>query len=140
MKYLLILSLSFIFFRCTLDLAKINYGEDVCQYCKMTIVDPAYSSRITTEKGKSYKFDSIECLYWEIKDNKEYNKRIIIEVADFDNRGDFIDAEDAVFIIDKKYTSPMGANLLAVRSLEKAKEHTEDTLSVFSWDRLVIVP
>ena len=35
----------------------IDYGNDGCHFCKMTIVDKIHGSELITEKGKVFKFD-----------------------------------------------------------------------------------
>ncbi len=40
----------------------INYGHDECEFCRMQISDNRYGAELVTDKGKVYKFDSIECL------------------------------------------------------------------------------
>ena len=38
----------------------IEYGSDMCDYCKMTIVDQQHAAELVTTKGKAFKFDAIE--------------------------------------------------------------------------------
>lgn len=41
---------------------KIEYGKDYCDHCKMQITDKRYGGAILTKTGRTFKFDSIECL------------------------------------------------------------------------------
>jgi copper chaperone NosL len=95
----------------------IVFGEDNCDNCKMTITDSKYGAELITSKGKIYKYDSIECLADVIKKNK-FGKEDIssLWVVDFNNPGNFISAENAHYLKNDKFHSPMGLNVLAVES------------------------
>jgi len=99
---------------CTPRPEEIKYGKDLCHFCTMTIVDNKYAAQYVTNKGRAYKFDAIECLVQEIEDRQE-NELAIILVSDYNNPGKLIDARSANFIISKAISSPMGANLMAIK-------------------------
>jgi len=40
----------------------IEYGQDICAFCKMIIADPRFGAEVITKTGKVYKFDSVECM------------------------------------------------------------------------------
>ena len=46
---------------CNTEPQKINYGKDLCEHCKMTIMDKKFGAELITKKGKTMKFDSGEC-------------------------------------------------------------------------------
>ena len=46
----------------TADARPIRYGEEPCDYCRMTISDPRFGAEAVTSTGKHQLFDSIECL------------------------------------------------------------------------------
>jgi copper chaperone NosL len=58
----LIVSLMLFTASCTVKPEPIQYGEDNCVLCQMTIMDHRYGTEVVTDKGKVYKFDSVECL------------------------------------------------------------------------------
>ena len=62
MKYLLRCLVLVSFMACTTEPRPINYGEDVCYYCKMNIVDRQHAAEAVTHKGRVYTFDAIECM------------------------------------------------------------------------------
>ncbi|MCB0620489.1 MAG: hypothetical protein KDC41_17650, partial [Saprospiraceae bacterium] len=52
----------FLFLACRPAPQPIEYGSDLCDYCKMTIVDRQHAAEAVTGKGRAYRFDAIECL------------------------------------------------------------------------------
>lgn len=122
---------------CTVEPKKINYGNEHCSHCDMTVVDKTHAAEYVTKKGKTYVFDAIECLV--IKLNEEQNEAAMafILVADFSNPSVLIDAKSATYFICEKIKSPMGANLSAFSSKEKAEKMMNDYGGeVFSWEEI----
>lgn len=113
-------------FACSVEPQSINYGQDQCHFCKMTIVDKQHSAQYVTNKGKQFKFDAIECLVNQLGSVKEDQLAHIL-VANYEEPGAMIDARNSHYIICKKIKSPMGANLSAFSS----KESAEKTISQF---------
>ena len=113
---------------CNISPEPINYGEDACDFCDMTIVSKAHAAQGVTDKGKQFKYDAIECLVNDVlKNNREF---AIKQVADFSVPGSMISAENAQFIINDTINSPMGANLAAL------KQSGEEKIDNYSWDEL----
>ncbi|MDH5605047.1 MAG: hypothetical protein OEY51_13950, partial [Cyclobacteriaceae bacterium] len=52
---------------CTPKPEEIKYGEDLCHFCSMAIVDDKFSAQYVTKKGRAYKFDAIECMIHELE-------------------------------------------------------------------------
>ncbi len=104
---------------CSIEPSKMAYGSDACHFCKMTIVDQQHAAQIVTKKGKSYKYDAIECMANHLKDF-DTQKVSLFLVNDFDNPGVLIPASEASYLISPQIKSPMGANLTAFKSLQKA--------------------
>lgn len=116
-KIFLILIVSFAAVSCQSNPEPIAYGEDSCDNCKMTISDPKYGAELISNKGKVFKFDSIECL---AAYSMIINQRTIASmwVTDFSNKENFINTTDALFLKSENLRSPMGLNLSAYRNLE----------------------
>lgn len=123
----LIISLSL--FSCEVKPSPINYGHDACHSCRMTIVDKAFASEIVTTKGKSFKYDAIECMIEDFKKRPLENIKFIL-VTDFKNPGTLVNASEMTFIVDPKIKSPMGANLHA-----EMKNHNPYTKN-YSWKQI----
>ena len=47
---------------CDPESKPIVYGEDKCEFCRMSIVDQRFAGEVVTQKGKAYKFDAVECM------------------------------------------------------------------------------
>ena len=119
---------------CTIEPQKIEYGHDGCSYCTMTIVDKKHAAQIVTNKGKVYKYDSIECL---IKDAKNHigNEIAFKKVTDFSSIDRFVDAESATYLISPEIPSPMGENLSAFSSKKDAESMQENKKGeLFDWN------
>jgi len=119
--FLAIIMLLFVIVSCTVKPEKINYGKDHCHYCDMTIVGKTHVSEYVTKKGKSYKFDAIECMIHNLNQEKDSSNLSFKLVSNFDNPGNFINAESATYLVSKTIRSPMGANLSAFSSKEEGE-------------------
>ena len=62
LKYILTLLVLLMLISCNISPQPIDYGNDGCHFCKMTIVDKTHAAEIVTDKGKVYKFDATECM------------------------------------------------------------------------------
>ncbi len=131
------IGLFFILISCKVEPQKINYGQDHCAFCDMTVVDKTHASEYVTKKGKSYVFDAIECMTQKINQENNEEKLAYILVANYQKPGELIDAKSATYLITKKIKSPMGANLSAFSSLENAKKmQTELGGTIYNWQQL----
>lgn len=131
------LLLLFFLLSCNVEPQKINYGEDHCYNCDMTVVDKTHAGEYVTKKGKSYVFDAIECLV--MKMEKEQNEDLMAYtlVADFSNPGTLIEAKTATYLISEKIKSPMGANLSAFSTKEAAeKAREENGGELYTWEEI----
>jgi copper chaperone NosL len=97
--------------------SEIHYGQDQCDYCKMTIADEKFGSELVTSKGKIYKFDSIECLaaYTHVNSNENASVNSMW-VTDYSNAGIFVRVDSATIILSGQQNSPMGVGLMAISS------------------------
>lgn len=137
-NYILFISVTAILlFSCTVEPQEINYGQDHCSLCDMTVVDKTHSAQYVTSKGKAFMFDAVECLIGEInKKNNEADLAFIL-VADFSHPGTLLDAKKAYYLISEKVKSPMGANLSAFDSEESAKKaQSMYSGKVYSWSEI----
>lgn len=127
-------------YACSKGPQPINYGEDLCHYCQMTIVDRIYGAELVNDKGKAFKFDAVECLVRyqnELEDTegfKFYTNYFGVPEA-------FVAVEDASFLISKNLPSPMGEFLTAFDSQAKAEElKNEKGGEIYNWDDLIKLP
>lgn len=89
----------------------------------MTIVENHYGSELLTKKGKSHKFDSIECLSaFVTKEEVPQSKIYGLYFTDFEDAGNLHPLEEMIFVQAKKLKSPMGLNLSAYRNMKTADD------------------
>lgn len=134
LKVLLVLT-AFVFSGCAIEIEEIEYGHDTCSYCTMMIMDKKHPSQIVTNKGKVFKYDSIECM---IRDKRTMDEESIAlqKVMDF-KTGEFVDAHSASFLISLNLPSPMGANLSAFGSKSDAEQvRSEKKGEMFTWESI----
>lgn len=131
-------SLILVFFTaCQVGPEEIEYGTDACHFCDMTIVAPQHAAQIVTSKGRSYKYDAIECMVHSLQDEFKDTEMAYKLVADFGNPGKFINATDAGYLVSEEIQSPMGENLSAFSGKEEAeKAQKEFTGNIFTWEEI----
>lgn len=121
---------------CSVAPEAIAYGKDQCSFCVMNIVDKTHSAQYVTKKGKQFKFDAIECLVNDLNKQNEEEMAFIL-VADFQNPGVMIDAQTASYLISPAIKSPMGVNLSALSSKEKAEALEQNHPGeIYTWETL----
>lgn len=121
---------------CTAEPKPIDYGNDNCQFCGMTIMDNKYAAELVTVKGKVFKFDAIECMLRYIAriDKQEYAYKLI---SDYSNPGELINAQKSVYLISKNLASPMGAYLSGFSSEGVAKLAMEENGGIlYNWEQI----
>ena len=134
---LVIFSIIVLSFSCSTEPAAIEYGYDHCNFCEMTIVDKAHAAILVSSKGKSYKFDAIECM-------ARYSNRAVdmkfahMLVCDYTNPGTMIKAEEAHFLISDAIPSPMGGFLSAIADQQRSQEILEEKGGeIFQWNEVL---
>lgn len=126
----------FLISACTVEPAQIAYGNDACQFCKMTIVEETHAAQIVTKKGKPFKYDAIECLLNDLENHEEKDIALFL-VTDYVAPTTLIDATTANFLISKSIQSPMGANLTAFKKMEDAQKLAKnESDKILNWIEL----
>lgn len=121
---------------CGIQPDPIHYGQDACQYCKMTIVDQRYGVEYLTHKGKAFKFDDVACMAHYLAENNVAETDVaLLLVNDFLQPGQLVDARRAGFIRQDQFHSPMGGNTAAFGSLAQARKQANGT-RVLRWNDL----
>lgn len=97
---------------CSQSPQPVNYGQDDCDFCKMTIMDPKFAGELITEKGKVSKFDDIKCLIGYMKSDAIRNQKVAgTFLTDFCGTHEFIDTEKGFFLSSPELKSPMNGNI-----------------------------
>lgn len=137
LKHYLTFTLLLVLMGCNVSPKAIDYGNDGCHFCKMTIVDKVHAAEVVTKKGKVYKFDATECM---INFSKEFNTSEI-ELYLSNNYTEpeaLIDATKATFLISKNIPSPMGAFLSAFKNKADAEKfQKEKGGKLYTWAELL---
>ena len=114
------------------------YGKDICDDCKMTIMDPRFGGEVITKKGKIYKFDDSHCMVHFLKANNFKEADISQAVfIDYENQTNFLNVNTAFFVVSPELKSPMNGNAAALSS-KKAAEEKAASISgtVNTWEEL----
>lgn len=135
MKWLNLLVSFLLFASCEIHPKPIQYGMDACSFCQMTIVDRQHAAQIVTIKGKSYKYDAIECM---LRDYKTWDRPEAAHflVSDYAKPGVLTDASKASFLVSERIPSPMGAYLTAFSSEGSRASHIHDDAELLDWQNL----
>jgi len=118
------------------DPKEINLHTDECAYCKMVISDRQFASQLVSDKGKSYPFDSIECMAAYAYQTPEIAENAKIYTADFTRRGEWLLLENADIYHADSVPSPMGLSLFALPRQEAVPAGIENQEKM-SWNETV---
>lgn len=130
--------LLFILNSCSKEPEQFLLGTDVCEHCKMTIVDPKWGAEIVMKTGKVIKFDVVECMVLHIEEDKLLEEKIsALWTINYLEPGTFIDAKNAAYIRSLEFNSPMGLNAIAIPSRSDAvKIKLNKKPEIISWTEL----
>jgi copper chaperone NosL len=117
----------------------ISYGTDACEFCSMTISDDRYAAAIVTDKGRTYKFDSIECMLQSVSEGEKLAGTDVNQwyATSYPNRGVLIPAPSTTILVSPNLPSPMGAGLTAFANRDDAvRMQQEKGGEVLDWSGL----
>jgi copper chaperone NosL len=107
---------------CAVEPQPVLLGAEECGHCRMVISDLQFTAQALTTKGKSFRFDAIECLAeWVTGDEVPEETLHSTWVADFDDPESWLSTEEAYFLRSDQIRSPMGAGLTAYASADAAE-------------------
>ena len=111
------------------------YGKDLCDDCRMTIMEPHFGAEIITNKGRVFKFDDVHCIANYIKTGKIKESDIKQTVfIDYNNSSAFVDGKTSFFVTSEQLKSPMNSNTAAFATREAAdKKAAETSGTVRDW-------
>jgi copper chaperone NosL len=135
----LLISLLTILAGCAVEPEPIQYGEDNCIHCQMTIMDHRYGTEIVTRKGKVYKFDSVECLVEYFKKNEDGEEEFgLVLFTPFNQPGELVNAYESHVLHSQNLPSPMGMFLSAFETEATAMSYKETHGGkVYCWEGLM---
>ena len=134
-------SIMLFFVSCSTKPQPIQYGKDVCDHCKMTIVDPKFGGEVITKKGKAYKFDDLVCMSKFLGSGKVKEEDVAQKLAvnfhpdSHREQNDFIDVNKASFYMSDELRSPMGGNAGAfISKAEAEKMNNKGQGKIMTWN------
>lgn len=133
----IILLISVFTISCSFEPVPFDMGKDVCEHCKMTIVDPKWGAQLITNTGKTYKYDVIECMILHEKtlDAKKIHSKWTINYLQNEQ---FIKVEDALYVRSLEFNSPMGLNAISLSKDEEISQlKLQNSPEKLKWSQLL---
>ncbi len=135
--FILSTALFFLLTSCNSEPQPIEFGKDNCEFCKMTIMDKKFGAELINSKGKTLKFDAIECMIQYHQTDEEFKPEKYL-VVDYEKTTDLIDGENAYFLHGGNVRSPMGGNVAAFVSRETAEQFQQELQGeILLWEKVV---
>lgn len=123
---------------CSTGPEPLQYGKDVCEQCRMMIMDPAFGAEIVTARGKIFRFDAAECMLDYLQAGTADPEKDRFLTTDMAAPRTLIDARTAFYVIDPAFRSPMGGNIASFTTRPRAENSERDPASrVLTWDQLL---
>ena len=114
MKYIFNIIVIVSLMSCNTEPQEINFGKDVCDFCKMTIIDKRFAAQCISLKGKNYKFDDVFCLNKFLKNGGVWKTEIKgIYFSDYTGKPGWIVSDKVMLLRSDSLRSPMGGNIAA---------------------------
>lgn len=136
---LLLAILSITILSCAVEPEPLQYGQDACHTCKMTLMDKKFGAELVSKKGKVFKFDDVNCMLTFYNsgdiDSRDFAYRL---VTDFSKPATLIDANDAFYLKSPGVKSPMASQIAAFgekQTMEQTKKELKGIYLV--WGELV---
>jgi copper chaperone NosL len=138
-KFAFLISLLGLFIACEQKPEPIKYGDDECELCRMRIMDNKYGAELVTEKGKVYKYDSIECLIgYALNKNLIGEQNHLMLVSDYSKPGELVNARKSFYVHNNNFSSPMGLNVSAFANESgQLKFITENSGEKLNWIEVI---
>ncbi len=120
---------------CSRGYKPIEYGEQACDHCKMTIFDPRFAAELVDGKGKVFKFDDIICLNQYKTSKNIAGEQLLIFVEQYnDEINTAIDARNAIYLQSEFFASPMNGNYAAFENMDEAMKLADSlNINVLNW-------
>lgn len=117
---------------------QIQYGSDTCDECHMIISEPRFAAAWRTRDGEVKRFDDVGDLVVHYKARKR-PAGVVLWFHDYDavRNEAWLQKKDAFLVKGPGLHTPMGHAVVAVASLERAKEVAREARgSVVTFDQL----
>lgn len=101
----------------------IDFGNQLCDHCRMTISDPKFGAQWVTPTGKIFNYDAVECMVWHLEEEPKEGEAFVIA---YDQPTQLIPAAQATFLMATGQPSPMGAYLSAYQNEDLAVQMADE--------------
>jgi copper chaperone NosL len=101
--------------------AAVHLGEDSCAACKMIISEERYGAQLHQPGKPVQRFDDFGCL---LAQNYPSTGKHVIYVRSSED-GSWLVDDQAVFVVSKQISSPMGYGISAFATKESASKYAE---------------
>jgi copper chaperone NosL len=121
---------------------QVHLGTDACDHCHMTVSDDRFPAQLVTDRGRTYVFDSIECMAEFLAEGRDVPPDQVrsLWVTHFPEPGRWIEAREALFLRSPELRSPMGLNLSAFADAASLEGYLADLQGeVMGWEEVVEV-
>jgi copper chaperone NosL len=124
---------------CTSEPEPLQFGQDACHTCKMTLMDKKFGAELVSKKGKIYKFDDVNCMLTfynsgEVEPSGFSHKLVV----DFSQPATLIEAADAFYLKSPDIKSPMASQVAAFQKKETMETLKKDYKGIYLvWGELV---
>jgi len=137
--FLILLLCATVQMSCSVKPEPLQFGEDGCYACKMTLMDNKFGAEIVTKKGKVYKFDDINCMinFYNSGDEPQANMAMRL-IVDFAHPEKLIDAQQAHYVKSDNIRTPMASSIAAFESLQDLEQYNKEWNGILlSWGEVV---
>ncbi|HEX8038866.1 MAG TPA: nitrous oxide reductase accessory protein NosL [Chryseosolibacter sp.] len=139
MRIVIAVSLISLLLSCTVEPEPLEYGQDACHTCRMTLVDKRFGAELVTTKGKVYKFDDINCMLAFFNsgevDHRGYAYKLVV---DFDKPASFTEATEAFYLKSAALKTPMASQIAAFSRKEDMETRKKELKGIYLvWGELV---
>ena len=118
------------------DPKEVHLHTDECAYCKMVVSDMQFASQMVSDKGKSYPFDSIECMAAYHYQNPDLAENSKVYVPDYTRQSKWLLIDNADIYYAETVQSPMGLSLFALPRQEPLPSEIGDA-ELMNWDETI---
>lgn len=139
MKFLFLIILLVTLLSCKPEPEALNYGNDSCHTCKMTLMDKRFGAEIVTTKGKVYKFDDVNCMMTFLNSKNIEDREVAFRlVVDYAQPASLTDAGHAFYLKSPEIKSPMASQVAAFSSKTSMDDANEQWKGIYlTWGELV---
>jgi copper chaperone NosL len=114
----LLLTLAVLLAACSRGPDPVHWGVEECSLCRMMISDDRFAGQVMDARGKTWKFDALECMPAFLADNDMTDYTAWVS----DGPTGWTPVEDAYFVHSPQINSPMGGGLMAFSDPDMAEE------------------